>query len=110
MSNRRKRDDSIEYTNKTLKTMDDIDGHLNIQTNTFLNQECTIQAHIDFILKQLGQGTFGKVVEGINKDGKPCAIKIIKAIPKYTHAAKQEIYVLKTLSKNDPHKRWYPLG
>ena len=55
------------------------------------------------ILSELGEGTFGKVVEclDLNKD-KTLAIKIIKNVKKYRDAAKLEINVLKKLADYDP--------
>jgi Protein kinase domain len=56
------------------------------------------------ILSQLGQGTFGKVVEAFDRhDRKRVAIKVIRAIQKYRDASQIEIRVLRTLSENDPH-------
>lgn len=58
---------------------------------------------LDKILKLLGQGTFGKVVEAFDRTTKTrCAIKIIKAIPKYREASKMEIKVLQKISEADP--------
>ena len=57
----------------------------------------------DKIIKLLGQGTFGKVVEA--KDittRRKVAIKIIRAVQKYRDASKIEIRVLETLRKHDP--------
>ncbi|EPQ31268.1 uncharacterized protein PFL1_01453 [Pseudozyma flocculosa PF-1] len=55
------------------------------------------------ILGQLGQGTFGKVVECFDrKERKYVAIKIIRAIQKYRDASQIEIRVLKTLREHDP--------
>lgn len=55
-----------------------------------------------FIVRLLGQGTFGKVIECIDryKDEK-VAIKIIRNIPKYRDAAKIELRILSTLKKFD---------
>lgn len=58
---------------------------------------------IDEIIRLLGQGTFGKVVECMDRDtGRRCAIKIIRAIQKYRDASKIEARVLKALKKSDP--------
>jgi serine/threonine protein kinase len=57
----------------------------------------------DKIMRLLGQGTFGKVVECYDRVRRTfCAIKIIRAIPKYRDASKIEIRVLNTLKKHDP--------
>ncbi|KAG8993527.1 dual specificity protein kinase kns1 [Tulasnella sp. 427] len=55
------------------------------------------------IVRQLGQGTFGKVVEATDiQSKKKVAVKIIRAIPKYRDASKIEIRVLRTLRLRDP--------
>ncbi|GAA6031783.1 hypothetical protein JCM8097_001988 [Rhodosporidiobolus ruineniae] len=55
------------------------------------------------IKKQLGQGTFGKVVSAVERpSGKKVALKIIRNVHKYQEAAKTEIRVLSKLSINDP--------
>ncbi|KAG0261005.1 dual specificity protein kinase kns1 [Actinomortierella ambigua] len=57
----------------------------------------------DKIIRLLGQGTFGKVVECFDRQtGKYCAIKIIRAIQKYRDASKIETRVLNTLKRHDP--------
>lgn len=54
-------------------------------------------------MRLLGQGTFGKVVECFDRVRRTfCAIKIIRAIPKYRDASKIEIRVLNTLKQHDP--------
>ncbi|KAL5485801.1 LKH1 [Sanghuangporus weigelae] len=55
------------------------------------------------IVRLLGQGTFGKVVEAIDTTNqKRVAIKIIRAIPKYRDASKIEVRVLQRLKERDP--------
>ncbi|KAG0026203.1 dual specificity protein kinase kns1 [Podila clonocystis] len=55
------------------------------------------------ILRLLGQGTFGKVVECFDREtGQRCAIKIIRAVQKYRDASKTEIRVLATMKAYDP--------
>ncbi|KAG8928430.1 dual specificity protein kinase kns1 [Tulasnella sp. 417] len=55
------------------------------------------------IVRLLGQGTFGKVVEATDvQSKKKVAVKIIRAIPKYRDASKIEIRVLRTLRQRDP--------
>lgn len=57
----------------------------------------------DKIVRLLGQGTFGKVVEARHIESrKKVAIKVIRAVQKYRDASKIEIRVLETLKKNDP--------
>jgi dual-specificity kinase len=58
---------------------------------------------IDKIVRLLGQGTFGKVVEAESaKSFSKVAIKIIRAVPKYREASTIEIRVLKKLKEKDP--------
>lgn len=60
----------------------------------------------DQIVKLLGQGTFGKVVEAFDKrKGTRCAVKIIRAVPKYRDASRIELRVLSTLACNDKFNR-----
>ncbi|GJJ75334.1 dual-specificity kinase [Entomortierella parvispora] len=55
------------------------------------------------IIRLLGQGTFGKVVECYDREtGRYCAIKVIRAVQKYRDASKIEARVLNTLKKSDP--------
>jgi dual-specificity kinase len=55
------------------------------------------------MMRLLGQGTFGKVVECYDRVKRTfCAIKIIRAIPKYRDASKIEIRVLNSLKEHDP--------
>lgn len=79
---------------------DDGDGHLNVKNTTFL-------ADGRFrVMKVLGQGTFGKVVSAYDyKTNEYCAIKIIRAVPKYRDASKIELRVLTTLAAYDPSNR-----
>ncbi|KAI5305152.1 dual specificity protein kinase kns1, partial [Ascosphaera atra] len=54
------------------------------------------------IVRLLGQGTFGKVIEAEDiRTGYRCAIKIIRAVSKYREASKIELRVLKTLADYD---------
>ncbi|KAF8309916.1 kinase-like protein [Clavulina sp. PMI_390] len=58
---------------------------------------------LDRIVRLLGQGTFGKVVEAYDNNTRGLvAVKIIRSIPKYRDASKIEVRVLKTLKQNDP--------
>lgn len=55
------------------------------------------------IVRLLGQGTFGKVVEARHiETRRKVAIKVIRAVQKYREASKIEIRVLETLRKHDP--------
>lgn len=61
---------------------------------------------VDQVIKLLGQGTFGKVVEAYDrKKGTKCAVKIIRSIQKYRDASRIELRVLSTLASNDRHNR-----
>ena len=60
----------------------------------------------DQIVKLLGQGTFGKVVEAWDrKKHTKCAIKVIRSVQKYRDASKIELRVLSTLAQNDAENR-----
>lgn len=60
----------------------------------------------DSIIKLLGQGTFGKVVEAYDKHRESrCAVKIIRSIQKYRDASRIELRVLSTLASNDKQNR-----
>ncbi|EEB05969.1 CMGC/CLK protein kinase Lkh1 [Schizosaccharomyces japonicus yFS275] len=75
---------------------DEEDGHYKVVANTNFTSRYTI-------LRLLGQGTFGKVVQCFDQVTKKfCAIKIIRSIPKYREASLIELRVLKTISQNDP--------
>ncbi|KAF8948908.1 dual specificity protein kinase kns1 [Haplosporangium bisporale] len=75
---------------------DDKDGHFIVHAG----KEFTGRYEI---VKLLGQGTFGKVVECLDLEtGNRCAIKIIRAVQKYRDASKIEARVLSTLKQHDP--------
>ncbi|KAF8976564.1 Dual specificity protein kinase clk3 [Entomortierella lignicola] len=75
---------------------DDKEGHYIVNPN----EDFTARYKI---IRLLGQGTFGKVVECFDREtGRHCAIKIIRAVQKYRDASKIEARVLETLKKNDP--------
>ncbi|CDK29153.1 unnamed protein product [Kuraishia capsulata CBS 1993] len=84
----------------TEETCDDSDGHYVIKPgDLFANNRFKFQ-------KLLGQGTFGKVVSAVDmRSQSVCAIKIIRAIPKYREASKIELRVLSTIKKHDPMNR-----
>lgn len=76
---------------------DDKDGHYIVVENDDLTSRYKI-------IRLLGQGTFGKVVEAFDRvKKKMVAIKIIRAVQKYRDASKVEIKVLQTLKKQDPY-------
>lgn len=78
-----------------LPPCDDKDGHYIIKIGDLF-------ANRFLIIKMLGQGTFGKVVECFDKVNREhVAIKIIRNIPKYRDAAKIELRILSTLKKFD---------
>ncbi|KAK7205418.1 dual specificity tyrosine-phosphorylation-regulated kinase 3 [Myxozyma melibiosi] len=83
------------YPSKTTSKVDDDDGHYIIIPNSDLTTRYRIT-------KLLGQGTFGKVVAAYDNERQTyCAIKIIRAVPKYRDASKIELRVLRTLSMHD---------
>ncbi|PYH94837.1 kinase-like protein [Aspergillus ellipticus CBS 707.79] len=87
-----------DYANRGEK-YDDEDGHYVVNPTTPLTDRYQI-------VKLLGQGTFGKVVEAIDKQRKTrCAIKIIRSIQKYRDASRIELRVLSTLASNDKQNR-----
>jgi dual-specificity kinase len=60
----------------------------------------------DRIVRLLGQGTFGKVVEAReNATNRKVAIKIIRAVQKYRDASAIEIRVLHALRRGDPENQ-----
>ncbi|CAO3689944.1 unnamed protein product [Umbelopsis vinacea] len=75
---------------------DDKDGHYIIIPNEDLTTRYKM-------IRLLGQGTFGKVVECWDRVRRRyCAVKVIRAVPKYRDASKIEIRVLNTLKERDP--------
>lgn len=83
--------------------VDDKDGHYIVREGEWISDPRGGEQRYK-ILSQLGQGTFGKVVECYDRQMKRyVAIKVIRAIQKYRDASQIEIRVLKTLSENDPH-------
>ncbi|KAI9690263.1 MAG: dual specificity protein kinase kns1 [Bathelium mastoideum] len=74
---------------------DDEDGHYVVTPDTDLTERYQI-------IKLLGQGTFGKVVEAFDKKKRAkCAVKIIRSVQKYRDASRIELRVLSTLALND---------
>ncbi|KRX98220.1 Dual specificity protein kinase CLK2 [Trichinella pseudospiralis] len=77
---------------------DDKHGHL------IYNIGDIIQSRYE-VIKTLGEGTFGRVVQvrdHENEQSEPLALKIIKNVDKYREAAKLEVNVLKKLMEKDP--------
>lgn len=95
--------------------VDDDDGHFVVTPETYLGDRCMFSRMIyqqvanafpDQVVRLLGQGTFGKVVEAIDRRTKTrCAIKIIRSVQKYRDASRIELRVLSTLSHNDRDNR-----
>ncbi|KAH6606856.1 hypothetical protein Trco_006009 [Trichoderma cornu-damae] len=79
--------------------VDDDDGHYIVVPDAELTDKYQI-------VRLLGQGTFGKVVEARDlKKNKPVAVKIIRSVQKYRDASKIELRVLATLKANDEENR-----
>ncbi|RVX71980.1 hypothetical protein B0A52_04578 [Exophiala mesophila] len=79
--------------------VDDDDGHYLVTPNSQLTDRYDI-------VKLLGQGTFGKVVEAYDRKKRTkCAVKIIRSVQKYRDASRIELRVLSTLALNDKTNR-----
>ncbi|KAL1901264.1 serine threonine protein kinase CMGC group [Ceratocystis pirilliformis] len=79
--------------------VDDDDGHYIVVPEGELTERYQI-------VKLLGQGTFGKVVQAKDRRrNKLVAIKIIRSVQKYRDASKIELRVLATLKANDEENR-----
>ncbi|KAI0840396.1 kinase-like domain-containing protein [Hypoxylon sp. FL0890] len=79
--------------------VDDDDGHYIVVPDADLTSQYQM-------IKLLGQGTFGKVVQARDrKRGGLVAIKIIRAVQKYRDASRIELRVLQTLKANDEENR-----
>jgi Protein kinase domain len=78
-----------------------------VSTSTYKIQKFhQLTPMVDSIVRLLGQGTFGKVVEAFDKKRKTkCAVKIIRSVQKYRDASRIELRVLSTLSLNDKTNR-----
>ncbi|KAI1720423.1 protein kinase domain-containing protein [Ditylenchus destructor] len=76
---------------------DDRDGHLIYSPGDVIDNRYEI-------VKTLGEGTFGKVVEvkDLKRGNGRLALKIIKNVSKYREAARLEINVLNKLKERDP--------
>ncbi|ODO10550.1 hypothetical protein I350_01147 [Cryptococcus amylolentus CBS 6273] len=76
-------------------TWDDSEGHYIIKPDDVIGGKYKI-------VRLLGQGTFGKVVEARHiQTRRKVAIKVIRAVQKYREASKIEIRVLEMLKKHD---------
>lgn len=63
---------------------------------------------LDRTVKQLGKGTFSKVVEAIDTETNTrVAVKIVRSIAKYRNASQTEIRILKKLREVDPTNEKY---
>ncbi|KAK4231544.1 dual specificity protein kinase lkh1 [Podospora fimiseda] len=79
--------------------VDDEEGHYIVVPDNDLTDRYQM-------IKLLGQGTFGKVVQARDKRrNKLVAIKIIRSVQKYREASKIELRVLETLKMNDAANR-----
>ncbi|KAL1959467.1 hypothetical protein VTO42DRAFT_1912 [Malbranchea cinnamomea] len=88
-----------DYSYPKNQKVDDEDGHYIVTPDTDLAGRYTI-------IKLLGQGTFGKVVEAYDRQKKTrCAVKIIRSVQKYRDASRIELRVLSTLALNDKTNR-----
>ncbi|KAF4981351.1 hypothetical protein FZEAL_2836 [Fusarium zealandicum] len=86
------------HYNKNVK-VDDDDGHYIVVPDAELTEKYKI-------VRLLGQGTFGKVVEARDqKRNKAVAVKIIRSVQKYRDASRIELRVLATLKANDEENR-----
>ncbi|TGZ79225.1 kinase-like protein [Ascodesmis nigricans] len=88
-----------DVSGSSRRICDDQDGHFIVTPKTTLGRDYEI-------VRQLGQGTFGKVVEAIDRrKGTKCAIKVIRSVQKYRDASRIELRVLATLAANDKGNR-----
>lgn len=77
--------------------IDDSEGHYIVREGEFVTAKYQIES-------LLGQGTFGKVVKcRETRSPRRVAVKIIRAVQKYTDAAQIEIRVLRALRNSDPY-------
>ncbi|KAL5110794.1 Dual specificity tyrosine-phosphorylation-regulated kinase 3 [Taenia crassiceps] len=65
--------------------------------------------HIDFryeCIRSLGKGSFGNVILVIDhKEGKECALKVVRRDIRFTTQAKEEIAILELLQKSNPNPK-----
>lgn len=87
---------------------DDRNGHLIYRFGDGLNISSQFPRGRYKILKNLGEGTFGKVVECWDRgEERHVAIKIVRSIQKYRQAAQMEIDVLLQLNTRDPNNTYH---
>mmetsp|Transcript_29020 Transcript_29020/g.64016 ORF Transcript_29020/g.64016 Transcript_29020/m.64016 type:complete len:454 (-) Transcript_29020:627-1988(-) len=80
---------------------DDKDGHYVYELGENLSSRYKI-------LSKMGEGTFGRVLECWDRKRKDyVAVKIVRNIDKYRHAAMIELEVLNTLERNDPDGKYH---
>ncbi|ORX40996.1 kinase-like domain-containing protein [Kockovaella imperatae] len=83
-------------SSSTVPPWDDPEGHYIVKPDDVIAGKYKI-------IRLLGQGTFGKVVEARHLETRrKVAIKVIRAVQKYRDASKIEIRVLEALKRNDP--------
>ncbi|KAF2204909.1 kinase-like protein [Delitschia confertaspora ATCC 74209] len=88
-----------DRTRSKNEVVDDEDGHYKVVPKAELTDRYEI-------IKLLGQGTFGKVVEAWDRrKNTKCAIKVIRSVPKYRDASRIELRVLSTLASNDKNNQ-----
>lgn len=81
------------------RKVDDDDGHYIIVPDSDLTERYQV-------VRLLGQGTFGKVVQAKDRrKNTHVAIKIIRSVQKYRDASRIELRVLSTLKANDAENR-----
>ncbi|CUT99849.1 unnamed protein product [Echinococcus multilocularis] len=89
-----------EDVSSRIPPLDDVDGHLIYSPHEFILDRYEI-------IKTLGEGTFGKVVECLDHHTDTrIALKIIKNVDKYREAAMLEINVLNFLRERDPNDEY----
>eukprot|EP00697_Spironema_sp_BW2_P016510 gnl/Spiro4/7771_TR4089_c0_g2_i1.p1 gnl/Spiro4/7771_TR4089_c0_g2~~gnl/Spiro4/7771_TR4089_c0_g2_i1.p1 ORF type:complete len:397 (+),score=73.04 gnl/Spiro4/7771_TR4089_c0_g2_i1:287-1477(+) len=75
---------------------DDREGHYKYRIGEYLDDRYKV-------IRTLGEGTFGKVVEAWDRHtDTTVAIKIIRAVEKYRDAARTELRILHHLNRRDP--------
>ncbi|VDK44990.1 unnamed protein product [Taenia asiatica] len=104
-----------EDMSSRIPPLDDVDGHLIYSPHDFILDRfyCDLSFTVcgllpsDEIIKTLGEGTFGKVVECLDHHTDTrIALKIIKNVDKYREAAMLEINVLNFLRERDPNDEY----
>lgn len=87
----------IDGIQRPQKVQDDSEGHL-------IYKESDVILERYEVVRTLGEGTFGKVVEcrDLHRTREAVAVKVIKNIDKYREAAKLEINVLLKIKEKDP--------